>query len=123
MDPLTEFCPRYHHAVELVGRRWAGAILRAILSGRHRFGDIRSAVPRLSDTMLSQRLQELEAEGVLERRVTPEHPVRIEYHLTDKGRDLESAIVALAAWAENWLEPGDHPDPGANTVATAKGSP
>jgi DNA-binding HxlR family transcriptional regulator len=99
---VTEFCPRYHHAVELIGKRWTGAIMRAMLAGRIRYAEIRDAVPALSDTMLSQRLDELELEGVIERRVVPESPVRVEYHLTEKGRGLQGAVAAIAAWAEEW---------------------
>ena len=100
----SAFCPRFHHAIELVGRRWTGAILRAMLAGRCRFSDIAAAVPGLSDRLLSERLKELEAEGVVERRVFPETPVRIEYRLTEKGRALEAAVAAMAQWAETWIE-------------------
>jgi DNA-binding HxlR family transcriptional regulator len=101
------FCPRYFHAVELVGRRWTGVILRALLGGSARFHEIRDAIPDISDRMLSERLRELEAEGIVTRSVIPETPVRVEYALTEKGRALETAIVALGKWAERWvtLEP------------------
>ena len=97
------FCPRYLHAVELVGRRWTGSILRTLLRGPARYHAIRSAIPDLSDRMLSERLRELEAEGIVTRSVIPETPVRVEYALTDKGRGLETAILAIAEWAEKWL--------------------
>lgn len=94
--------------MELIGRRWTGAILRALLAGVERFSDIAATIPGLSDRMLSERLKELEAEGIVERRVIPETPVRIEYHLTPKGRALGSVMEALSAWAEEWLpHPGD----------------
>jgi DNA-binding HxlR family transcriptional regulator len=102
-DALSPFCPRFHHAVELLGRRWTGAIVRAMLSGACRFSDIASTVPGLSDRLLSERLKELEAEGLVTRTVIPATPVRIEYHLTDKGRSLEPVIGAIAGWAEEWL--------------------
>ena len=98
-----QFCPRYLHAVELVGRRWTGAIVRALLGGSARFHEIRDAIPDISDRMLSERLRELESEGVVVRTVIPETPVRVEYELTEKGRALEQAIVAIAAWAEQWV--------------------
>ncbi|CAN0434378.1 unnamed protein product, partial [Phaeothamnion confervicola] len=63
-DPITSVCPRFHRAVELVGRRWTGAILSAMLSGASRFTDIVNAVPGLSDRLLSERLKELETEGI-----------------------------------------------------------
>lgn len=97
------FCSQYHHAVELVGRRWTGAILRELLLGQTRFGKIRQAIPQLTDKMLANRLRELEAEGVVERVVYPEIPVRVEYQLTTKGKDLEAAVYALSQWADRWL--------------------
>lgn len=97
------FCPRFHHAVELVGRRWTGVILRALLGGRQRFSDLTAAIPGLSDRLLSERLKELEAEGIVTRTVIPETPVRVEYHLTEKGRALNEIVDAVAVWAEAWL--------------------
>jgi DNA-binding HxlR family transcriptional regulator len=102
------FCPYYHRAVELIGRRWTGAVLRAMLAGISRFSDLTETIPGLSDRMLSERLKELEAEGLVLRVVIPETPVRIEYHLTEKGRALESVIEAVSGWAEEWLiRPGE----------------
>ncbi len=103
IDGAEPFCPYYRRAVELIGRRWTGAILRAMLVGVSRFSDFTQTVPGLSDRMLSARLKELEAEGIVVRSVIPETPVRIEYHLTEKGRSLVSAIEALSGWAEEWL--------------------
>ena len=68
-----------------------------------RYAEIRSAIPGLSDTLLSQRLDELADEGLIERRVVPESPVRVEYHLTPKGAALERAVEAISDWAEEWL--------------------
>ena len=99
------FCPQYHHAVELIGRRWTGAILRVLLHGATRFTDLRASVPELSDKMLAHRLRELEAEGIVERRVFPETPVRIEYGLTAKGRELDEAVRVIEAWADQWATP------------------
>lgn len=98
-------CPRYHKAVELIGRRWTGAIISAMLAGDTRYHEIRESVPEISDRMLAERLRELEAEGVVERHVFPSTPVRIEYELTAKGRALEAAIVAIGEWANTWIEP------------------
>jgi DNA-binding HxlR family transcriptional regulator len=106
---LTAFCPTYHRAIELIGRRWTGAILRAMLSGEARFSDIAAAVPGLSDRLLSERLKELEAEGIVQRTVVPSTPVRIDYALTDKGLALNEVIVAVSDWAEHWLAPVDVP--------------
>ncbi len=105
--PLEAFCPNFHHAVEVIGRRWTGAILRAMLAGTERFSEIAATVPGLSDRLLSERLKELEAEGIVTRRVIPETPVRIEYRLTPKGLELAPAIEALSAWAERWAVGAD----------------
>ena len=104
-------CPLYRHAIELVGRRWTGAILRAMQGGRMRFTDIAAAVPGLSDRLLSERLKELEAEGIVDRTVLPETPVRIEYHLTAKGEALDEVMDAIAQWAHKWIA---HPEAAAH---------
>ena len=102
IDPLSPFCATYTHAIEIIGRRWTGAIVRAMLAGATRYGEIRAAVPGLSDRLLSERLKELEHEGILQRKVTPSTPVRVEYALTEKGRALASVVRAVANWAESW---------------------
>jgi DNA-binding HxlR family transcriptional regulator len=89
--------------VELVGKRWTGAILLVLLDGPLRFSEIRHLVPDLSDRLLSERLKELESEDIVERRVVDGTPVRVEYALTSKGMALEPAVRALKAWANNWL--------------------
>jgi DNA-binding HxlR family transcriptional regulator len=99
------FCPVFHRAVELIGRRWTGAIVRALLLGARRFGELTESIPELSDRMLSERLKELEAEGIVERTVIPATPVRVEYHLTEKGRALAPVLDAVSAWAGEWLTP------------------
>jgi DNA-binding HxlR family transcriptional regulator len=99
----SAFCLHYHRAVELVGRRWTGAVLRVLLAGGTRFGEIKAAVPGLSDRLLARRLKELETEGILTRTVVPDTPVRIEYHLTAKGQALGAVVDALGEWADRWL--------------------
>jgi DNA-binding HxlR family transcriptional regulator len=96
-------CPRFHKTIELVGRRWTGAIVQLLLSGPRRFTTLRGAVPGLHDRLLSARLKELESEGLVTRRVYAETPVRIEYALTDKGRDLERVFTELHRWADRWI--------------------
>lgn len=97
-------CPLYHEAVELIGRRWTGAIVSVLIHrSTLRFGEIADSVPELSDRLLSERMKELEARGVVVRRVRPGRPVRVEYELTDMGRALEPAVRELEAWARRWL--------------------
>ena len=97
-------CARFHKAVELVGRRWSGAVIQLLLQGPMRYASLRSAIPDISDRMLSERLRELEAEGILARTVIPETPVRVEYELTPKGRALEGALDELGRWASRWVK-------------------
>lgn len=92
-------CTQFHHAVELIGRRWNGAIIWVLLQDTCRFATLRDAIPDITDRMLSERLQELEDEGVVERKVIPDTPVRVEYSLTRKGRALAAAIDSISAWA------------------------
>ena len=96
-------CPLYHRTIEMVGKRWTGAILMVLLDGPMRFSEIGASVSEVSDRLLSERLKELEAEGIVERRVLVDVPVRIEYHLTPKGEALASVVQAASAWAEDWL--------------------
>jgi DNA-binding HxlR family transcriptional regulator len=104
-QPELTPCTRFHRAIELIGRRWTGAIVFVLLRSRCRYATLRDSIPEITDRMLSERLQELEREGIVERTVVPDIPVRVEYSLTKKGRDLASAIDAMAVWAEHWLEP------------------
>lgn len=99
---VSSYCPRFQRAVELIGRRWTGTIVRSMLAGSVRFSDILSQVPGLSDRLLSERLRELEGAGLVERRVFPETPVRIEYSLTPKGRELETIVRDLDDWVRTW---------------------
>jgi len=97
------YCPYYQYVVELLGRRWAGAIVRALLAGVTRFSALAATIPDLSDRMLSERLKELEGAGVIHREVSPDPPVRVVYSLTEKGRALDHVVRAIATWAENWV--------------------
>jgi DNA-binding HxlR family transcriptional regulator len=100
---LHPVCPRYHHAVELIGRRWTGAIVRLLTERPQRFTEILAQVPGLSDRLLTERLKELEAEGLVHRLVIVGPPVRVEYSLSEKGHELEPVVKSIATWAEKWL--------------------
>lgn len=103
MDESQRYCPAFHRAVELIGRRWNGPIIRALLDGAERFGEIRSGIPGLTDRLLAQRLRELEREGVVDRvtasAATPAVP---RYALTTKGRSLAPVIDSISQWAAAW---------------------
>ena len=97
-------CGRFHKAVELIGGRWTGALIQLLFRGPARYCALREAVPEISDRMLSERLRELEEEGLVERQVFAETPVRVEYRLTSKGKALEPAFTAIGKWAERFVE-------------------
>jgi DNA-binding HxlR family transcriptional regulator len=104
LDERPACCPYYHEAVELIGRRWTGAIVAVLMDGGSmRFSEISHAVPELSDRLLSERMKELEARGVVTRDVDPGPPVKVVYELTDMGRSLEPALQELKSWARRWL--------------------
>jgi DNA-binding HxlR family transcriptional regulator len=96
-------CSHYHRAVELIGKRWTGAIVFVLMDGPLRFSEVKLLVPDLSDRLLSERLKELEGEEIVQRRVIDGTPVHVEYELTDKGRALEPAVRSLKSWARSWL--------------------
>jgi DNA-binding HxlR family transcriptional regulator len=98
-----DVCPYYHEAVELLGKRWSGAIVHVLLAGPLRFSELAHAIPQISDRLLSMRLKELEAFGIVARRVWDEAPVRVEYELTPKGKALGPTVTELRRWAREWL--------------------
>jgi DNA-binding HxlR family transcriptional regulator len=98
-----QICPRYEQAIQLLGKRWTGLLIYALLEGPQRFCELTNTVEGLSDRVLSDRLRELEVEGIVKRVVYPQIPVRVEYELTYKGRALESVVAAIRQWAEQWV--------------------
>jgi DNA-binding HxlR family transcriptional regulator len=101
-DKDKSACSRFQHAVEFIGKRWVGVILFFLLNGPARFNEILAGIPNLSDRLLTERLRELEAAGMVTREVQPGPPVRVIYELTDAGRSLSGIIRALARWADEW---------------------
>ena len=117
---VSHVCSRFHRAIELIGSRWTGAILRTLLQGRTRYASIKAAIPDITDRMLSERLRSLEAEGLVIRSVVPDTPVRVEYELTKKGRELQDALIEIGNWAERWIpleEPTTPKSPAKTSVA------
>lgn len=108
MTDFDHMCPKYQFAVELLCKRWTWRILRSLVDGPRRFTDIAAYVDGLSDRLLAQRLQELESEAIVERRLRPARQVVIEYALTQKGQDLRQTIEAIQTWADRWCDAPDH---------------
>ncbi len=102
---MDEFllCPRFEKSVEIISKRWTVLVIHQLFSGPQRFCAIESALP-ISGRVLSERLKDLELEGIVKRQVFPETPVRIEYSLTDKGRSLQPVIAELEKWSHDWVK-------------------
>lgn len=96
-------CPKFESASELIGKRWTGLIIRVLLTGPKRFKEITDIIPNVSSKVLTERLKELECEGIINRVVYPEMPVRIEYGLTEKGKEFLPVLDELQKWAEKWI--------------------
>ncbi len=96
-------CPRYEVAFDLLGKKWTGLIIRSLLDGPKRFSDLTEIISNISAKVLADRMKELEQLGIITRNVYPEIPVRIEYDLTDKGRDLKTSLDEIQQWAEKWI--------------------
>ena len=100
-------CTGFQQAIEFIGRRWNGAILYVLMDGPCRFNELLARVPNISDRLLTERLRELEAEGMVTREVRPGPPVRVVYDLTDAGRALNEVIQSISTWARAWMPATD----------------
>lgn len=106
-EPLDlQVCDAFHHAIELIGRRWSGAIISVMFKGADRFCQLREAIPGISDRLLTERLKELEDEGIVVREVTPSRPPQVSYRLTEKGQALAPVLDSVVTWAHDWPAKG-----------------
>jgi DNA-binding HxlR family transcriptional regulator len=97
-------CPKFEKAISLLSQRWSALVIYQLLSGSQRFTEIQSAIG-ISGKVLSDRLKDLEHQGVVKREVIPETPVIIEYSLTEKGRSLEPVLREIESWSQHWVKP------------------
>jgi DNA-binding HxlR family transcriptional regulator len=100
----AQLCPKFEKAMSILSKRWTGLIIYQLLSGQQRFCTIEAAIG-ISGRLLSQRLKELELEGIVKREIYPETPVRIEYSLTEKGLALEPLMKEMESWSKVWIDP------------------
>lgn len=103
MAELSVICPKFEETFSFLGKKWMGLIIDVLLDGPKRFKDLAESIPNVSDRVLVERLKELEERELVDRTVYPETPVRVEYSLTEKGRDLEKAMGEVKTWGEKWL--------------------
>ncbi|BBH23644.1 putative HTH-type transcriptional regulator YvaP [Paenibacillus baekrokdamisoli] len=108
MEHPQFMCARFEKALEILSKRWTSMIVYQLLNGPQRFVAIEHSIPNLSGKVLSERLKELEAEGIIQRDVYPEMPVRIEYKLTEKGQGLAPLFTEIIGWANQWIELPPH---------------
>lgn len=100
----SSLCPKFEKGMQLLGKRWTGLILHQLLSGPQRFCALEGALP-VSGRLLSERLKDLEKEGLVHRQVyTDSAPVRVEYSLTEMGYALEPVIKGIESWSQTWIE-------------------
>jgi DNA-binding HxlR family transcriptional regulator len=100
---FSKMCPKYELAIDLLGKKWTGLIVRVLLDGPKRFKDIKAQIPDISDRILTERMRELETLGLVKRNVYPEIPVRIEYVLTSMGDEMKNVIESIQNWSEKWM--------------------
>jgi DNA-binding HxlR family transcriptional regulator len=94
-----DYSAPFQRALELIGKRWTGAVIRALLSSPARFNQLLMGIPGISDRVLTERLRELESEGLVERLVDPGPPVRVTYRATARGLTLAPVVAEIDAWA------------------------
>ncbi len=99
-----DYSAPFQRAIELIGKRWTGAVVKALIPAPARFNQLLAGIPGISDRVLTERLRELESEGIVERLVDPGPPVRVSYRLTSRGHALEPVLAAVSQWAESWME-------------------
>jgi DNA-binding HxlR family transcriptional regulator len=103
----VNLCPRYQYAVDILSKRWTPLIIKVLMDKPLRFSELAEVLTIVSDRVLSERLKELESEKILERHVYPETPVRVEYSLTESGRDLAPVVQSIEDWSHRWVELDD----------------
>ncbi|MEN8700045.1 winged helix-turn-helix transcriptional regulator [Bacillus infantis] len=102
----SKICPKFEKAMSILSQRWTGLIIYQLSHGPQRFCTIESSIS-ISGRVLSERLKDLEKQGIVHRQVFPETPVRIEYSLTEKGEALKPVLYEIEQWSQNWIEKTD----------------
>jgi DNA-binding HxlR family transcriptional regulator len=99
-EEFKHICTNFHNAIEFIGKRWMGAVIFSLLEGPKRYHEIMSSIPGISDRLLTERLRDLETEGLIVKRVIATAPKKVEYELTPAGKELEEVIYVLRKWVK-----------------------
>jgi DNA-binding HxlR family transcriptional regulator len=98
---IEHICTNFHNAIEFIGKRWMGAVIYALLEGPKRYHEIISTIPGISDRLLTERLRDLENEGLIVKKILSTSPKKVVYELTPIGIELEEVINILIKWVKN----------------------
>jgi|SRR5690625_1475274 len=96
-------CPKFEQSFQILGKKWNGLIIDVLLEGPKRFKDISGCICDVSDRVLTERLKELEQEGIVERTICEETNMRSGYALTEKGADLNKVMNEIQTWSNKWI--------------------
>lgn len=96
-------CPKIEASLVLLSKKWVGLIIFSLINSPMKFSDMEHFIPGISSRLLNERLKYLEKEGLINRRIFDENPIRIQYELTRKGIDLQHTFIKIGEWAEKWI--------------------
>jgi DNA-binding HxlR family transcriptional regulator len=102
VEEEARLCPSVEAAFNLLGRKWAGLVIHSLAGGSLHFCELERAIPGVSARVLTERMKELEAEGIVSRTVDTGTPVHVSYGLTDKGKALVPVMRGIERWARSW---------------------
>lgn len=95
-------CSIFHQAIEIIGKKWTGAVIYCLFSGSKRFCELQESIPEISSRLLTERLKELEENNIVSREISKERPIQVLYSLTKKGKSLEPILKSIHEWAADW---------------------
>ncbi|MEH7106710.1 winged helix-turn-helix transcriptional regulator [Bacillus sp. JJ1764] len=98
---IPHFCTNFLNSIEFIGKRWTGIIIYTLLRGPKRYNEIISEIHGISDRLLTERLRDLEKEGLIVKKMINQSPKKVEYELTEAGKQLEEVIEALMKWVKS----------------------
>lgn len=99
-----QLCPKFLKTFTMLGKRWNGLIISVLIEeGPQRYSELATKIPMVSDRVLAERLKELEEFGIIQRNEDPNNSKKVEYKLTEQGKDFESVMIDIQTWSQKWL--------------------